>query len=94
MDLIFEKAFLEKLAHNKYADFDDKTKEEQNQIKASILKDLLHRDQGELETMQNNSDNFRVETADFEMMMRKKLSSLKRKIDVKNYVLKQLSPNT
>ena len=94
MDIIFEKAFLEKLAHNKYADFDDKTKEEQNQIKASILKDLLHRDQGELETMQNNSDNFRVETADFEMMMRKKLSSLKRKIDVKNYVLKQLSPNT
>jgi hypothetical protein len=42
--------------------------------------------------MQNNSDNFRVETADFEMMMKKKLSSLKRKIDVKNYVLKQLSP--
>jgi hypothetical protein len=26
------------------------------------------------------------------MMMKKKLSSLKRKIDVKNYVLKQLSP--
>jgi hypothetical protein len=94
MDIIFEKAFLEKLAHTKYSDFDDKTKEEQNQIKASILKDLLHRDQGELETMQNNSDNFRVETADFEMMMRKKLSSLKRKIDVKNYVLKQLYPNT
>ena len=92
MDIIFEKAFLEKLAHNKYVDFDDKTQEEQNQIKASILKDLLHRDQGELETMQNNSDNFRVETADFEMMMKKKLSSLKRKIDVKNYVLKQLSP--
>ena len=92
MDIIFEKAFLEKLAHTKYVDFDDKTQEEQNQIKASILKDLLHRDQGELETMQNNSDNFRVETADFEMMMKKKLSSLKRKIDVKNYVLKQLSP--
>jgi hypothetical protein len=26
------------------------------------------------------------------MMMKKKLSSLKRKIDVKNYVLKQLAP--
>jgi hypothetical protein len=92
MDIIFEKAFLEKLAHSKYANFADKMLEEQNQIKSSILKDLLHRDQGELETMQNNSDNFRVETADFEMMMKKKLSSLKRKIDVKNYVLKQLSP--
>jgi len=92
MDIIFEKAFLEKLAHGKYEDFDQKNPQEQNQIKSSILKDLLHRDQSELETMQNNSDNFRVETPDFEMMMKKKLSSLKRKVDVKNYILKQLSP--
>ena len=94
MDIIFEKAFLEKLGRSKYADFDAKSIEEQQQIKAAILKDLLHRDQSELETMQHNSDNFRVETADFEMMMKKKLSSLKRKIDVKNYVLRQLSPKT
>ncbi len=92
MDIIFEKAFLEKLAHGKYADFDSKSVQEQNQIKSAILKDLLHRDQTELETMQNNSDNFRVQTPDFEMMMRKKLSGLKRKVDVKNYILKQLSP--
>lgn len=92
VDIIFEKAFLEKLAHNKYADFDEKTVEEQQQIKASILKDLLHRDLSELETMQNNSDNFRVETTDFEMMIKKKLANLKRKVDVKNYVLRQLSP--
>ena len=94
MDIIFEKAFLEKLGRSKYADFGAKPIEEQQQIKAAILKDLLHRDQSELETMQNNSDNFRVETPDFEMMMKKKVSSLKRKIDVKNYVLKQLSPRT
>lgn len=92
MDIIFEKAFLEKLVHGKYPDFDEKPLAEQNQIKMAILKDLLHRDQGELDTMQNNSENFRVQTPDFEMMMRKKLSGLKRKIDVKNYILKQLSP--
>jgi hypothetical protein len=94
MDIIFEKAFLEKLGRSKYADFDAKSIEEQQQIKAAILKDLLHRDQSELETMQHNSDNFRVETPDFEMMMKKKVSRLKRKIDVKNYVLRQLSPRT
>ncbi|MFN5331307.1 MAG: DUF349 domain-containing protein, partial [Bacteroidota bacterium] len=92
VDIIFEKAFLEKLAHNKYADFDSKPEEEQFQIKASILKDLLHRDQSEWETMQLNSDNFRVETPDFEMMMKKKLANIKRKVDVKNYLLRQLSP--
>ena len=92
MDIIFEKAFIEKLVHGKYPDFDSKDLEEQNKIKSALLKDLLHRDQGELETMQSNSDNFRVQTPDFEMMMKKKLSGLKRKVDVKNYILKQLSP--
>ncbi|MBN7811711.1 DUF349 domain-containing protein [Algoriphagus sp. H41] len=92
MDIIFEKAFLEKLAHGKHPGFEAMPLQEQNQIKSGILKDLLHRDQGELDTMQNNSDNFRVQTPDFQMMMRKKLSGLKRKVDVKNYILKQLSP--
>lgn len=94
VDIIFEKAFLEKLGHNKFADFAEKPFDEQQQIKAAILKDLLHRDQSELETMQNNSDNFRVETSDFEMMMKKKLANLKRKVDVKNYLLRQLSTKT
>ncbi|WP_040302982.1 DUF349 domain-containing protein [Algoriphagus machipongonensis] len=91
MDIVFEKAFLEKLVHGKYEDFDEKPLEEQKQIKTALLKDLLHRDQTELDTAQNNSENFRVETKDFEIMMRKKLSGLKRKVDVKNYILRQLS---
>ena len=91
MDIIFEKAFLEKLGLSKYTDFSTKSLDDQQQIKLAILKDLLHRDQSELETMQNNSANFRVDTVDFEMMMKKKLSNLKRKIDVKNYVLRQIS---
>jgi hypothetical protein len=43
--------------------------------------------------MQNNSDNFRVETPDFEMIMKKKLASLRRKVEAKNYLLRQLSSN-
>ncbi|MEN2284185.1 DUF349 domain-containing protein [Algoriphagus sp. SE2] len=93
MDIVFEKAFLEKLVHGKYADFDEKPAEEQKQIKIALIKDLLRRDQTELETVQNNSENFRVQTQDFEIMMRKKLSGLKRKVDVKNYILRQLSFN-
>ncbi|MDF2159062.1 DUF349 domain-containing protein [Algoriphagus sp. CAU 1675] len=90
-DIVFEKAFLEKLVHGKYPDFDQKSQEEQSQIKIALLKDLLHRDQTEYDTAQSNSDNFRVQTGDFEIMMKKKLSGLKRKVDVKNYILKQLS---
>jgi len=90
-DIVFEKAFLEKLIQGKHSDYVEKPTEEQNKLKADLLKDLLHRDQTELETMQNNTDNFRVQTEDFEIMMKKKLSGLKRKVDVKNYILKQLS---
>lgn len=90
-DIVFEKAFLDKLVHGKYADFDQKPEMEQNQIKTALLRDLLHRDQTEYETAQNNSDNFQVRSSDFEIMMKKKLFGLKRKVDVKNYVLKQLS---
>lgn len=90
-DIVFEKAFLEKLIHGKYPDFNEMPISEQNQLKTALLKDLLYRDQSELDTMQNNTDNFRVQTEDFEIMMKKKLSGLKRKVDVKNYLLKQLS---
>lgn len=90
-DIVFEKAFLEKLIHGKYPDFNEMSDTEQIELKIALLKDLLHRDQSELDTMQNNTDNFRVQTEDFEIMMKKKLSGLKRKVDVKNYLLKQLS---
>lgn len=90
-DIVFEKAFLEKLVHGKYPDFDEKPQAEQTQIKSALLKDLLHRDQTELEAAQNNTDNFRIQSPDFDMMMKKKLFGIKRKVDVKNYVLKQLS---
>ncbi|MDR7129068.1 polyhydroxyalkanoate synthesis regulator phasin [Algoriphagus sp. 4150] len=90
-DIVFEKAFLEKLVHGKYPDFDEKPEAEQTQIKVALLKDLLRRDQTELEAAQNNTENFRVQSADFDIMMKKKLFAVKRKVDVKNYILKQLS---
>ncbi|NVJ86358.1 MAG: DUF349 domain-containing protein [Algoriphagus sp.] len=90
-DIVFEKAFLDKLIHNKYTDFDSKSPQEQLQIRTALLRDLLHRDQTEYETAQDNSGNFRVQTGDFEIMMKKKLFGLKRKVDVKNHILKQLS---
>jgi hypothetical protein len=92
-DIIFEKAFLEKLVQGKYEDWDQKIPAEQAQIKIALVKDLLHRDQAELEAAQSNSDNFRVQSADFDIMMKKKLFSVRRKVDVKNYILKQLSFN-
>ena len=90
MDVVFEKSFLNRLSLSKYPDFEQKENKEQNQIQISILKDLMSRDQKELETIQENSDKFRSSGEDFEILLQKKISSYKRKMEVKNYLLKEL----
>ncbi|ERM82803.1 hypothetical protein P872_03855 [Rhodonellum psychrophilum GCM71 = DSM 17998] len=90
-EVVFEKAFLDKLATSKNSDFDKKPIAEQKQIKSTILKDLIHRDQTELETIKGNAENFKSQESDFEIMMKRKLSAYKRKVDVKNFILKELS---
>ena len=57
----------------------------------AILQDLINRDESELATVRDNTENFRSPEPDFEIMMKKKLSTLKRKVDVKNFILKELS---
>ena len=56
-----------------------------------ILRDLIHRDESELATVKDNAENFRTNEEDFEVMMRRKIGTFKRKIDVKTFILKELS---
>ena len=90
-EVVFEKSFLDKLVHSKYADFDKKEKSEQKKIKTSLLKDLIHRDESELSTITDNAENFRTQEGDFEIMLKRKISAFKRKVDVKNHILKELA---
>ena len=90
MEVVFEKAFLNKLSLSKYEDFDKKDAKEQTQIQIGILRDLLNRDQKEFDTIQDNSEKFRTSGDDFETLLQKKIRNTKRKIDVKSYVLKEL----
>jgi hypothetical protein len=90
-DLVYEKSFLQKLCHSKYEDFEKKTKEEQNIIKAGILKDLIARDQKELDTIKDNAENFRSNEKDFDIVMQRKINGYLRKMDVKNHLLRELT---
>lgn len=92
-DLVFEKSFLDRLSHSKYPDFDQKDKNEQKTIKAGILKDLIARDQKELDTIKENAENFRSNERQFDTMLQKKINGYKRKLEVKNYLLKELTNN-
>jgi hypothetical protein len=90
-EIVFEKLFLERLALSKYEDFYQKEKIEQKKIKIGIIRDLIHRDESELATVKDNAENFRTNEEDFEVMMRRKIGTFKRKIDVKTFILKELS---
>lgn len=88
-DIVFEKAFLNRLSLSKYEDFEQKDPKEQTQIQIGILRDLLSRDQRELETIEENSVKFR-HGDDFEDLVQKKIRMAKKKVEVKNYVLNEL----
>lgn len=90
-EIVFEKSFLDKLANSKHLDFKEKDAAEKKKIKIAILKDLIHRDETELNTIRDNADNFRTNEAEFDTILRRKLSAHKRKVDVKNFILKELS---
>ncbi|MFD2037203.1 DUF349 domain-containing protein [Belliella marina] len=90
-EIVFEKSFLKKLALSKHSDFREKPEEEQTKIKISIIRDLIHRDESELRTVKENAANFTSSEPDFEIMLRRKISAFRRKIDVKNFILKELS---
>ena len=89
MDLFFEKAFLNKLSMSKYPDFLEKEAGEQKQIQISILQDLMARDQRELETVMDNSGQFRI-GENFDTVIQKKIGGYKKKIDIKNHLLTEL----
>lgn len=92
-EIVFEKSFLDKLCHSKYPDFDSKDPAEQVTIQSGLLKDLIARDQRELNTVKENTENFRTQEGDFDQMMRRKIAAHKRKVDVKNHILKELTNN-
>jgi len=92
-EIIFEKSFLDNLCHSKYEGFAEKSDSEQNSLKVNLLKDLIARDQRELITVTENAENFRSQEGEFDHIMGKKIAAHKRKVDVKNSILKELSNN-
>lgn len=92
-EIVFEKSFLDNLCNSKYPGFENKPIEEQITIKSGLLKDLMARDQRELNTVKENAENFRTQEDNFDQMMRRKIGAYKRKVDVKNHILKELTNN-
>ena len=72
-DLIGEKKFVLKLARAKHGSFDEKPVSEQLKIKINVVKELIRRDEQELETAQENVGKFNSSSDGFNKLIEGKL---------------------
>lgn len=85
----FEKRFLEQLAQNKDDSYNEKNNREKTRFKIILLKDLLKRDENDLQSFLNNMDKFNRDQK-FDKVMNNKLLNQKRKVTVKRQLLNEL----
>lgn len=85
----FEKRFLEQLAQNKDDSYKSKNNREKTRFKIILLKDLLKRDEHDLQAFMSNMDQFNRDQK-FDKVMNNKLLNQKRKVTVKRQLLNDL----
>ncbi len=89
-DTLREQFFLEKIAINRDKNYEQKNSREQVRVKMKILKDLLYRDEKELQTFYENLQKVSAQKSSFNKMLDKKLIQQKHKIQIKKALLKSL----
>ena len=89
--IVLEKHFILNLAKNKYQDFASLDKREQAEIKLQITRDLLSRDQSELEIFRENLQKVNPHSNDTNKLIKIKLSQQARKVSVKKKLLEEFS---
>lgn len=90
LGLIKEKHFLHKLAIGKNHDFAEKEEKEQAKIKLRLLRDLLSRDERELQNFKDNLSNLSTGKNRVNKMMDAKLRLQEKKVQVKRLLQEEL----
>lgn len=88
--LLKEKNFLHNLAHAKSRDFSALEEPEKNKIKLRLLRDLLGRDERELQNFKDNLSNLNTGKNKINKMMDTKLRLQQRKVEVKRLLMREL----
>jgi hypothetical protein len=89
-DLISEKKFILKIARSKKPQFDQLDVKEQLKIKMNVLKELLRRDEQDLEVAKENASKFTIKSDGFSEMITGKLTKGERKVRIKRLILEEL----
>lgn len=90
LGLLKEKHFLHKLAIGKNRDFAEKDSKEQAKIKLRLLRDLLGRDERELQNFKDNLSNLSTGKNRVNKMMDAKLRLQEKKVEVKRLLQEEL----
>lgn len=85
-----ERIFLENLAGNKDPDYTKKNNREKTRFKMKLLRDLLVRDEHDLQMYQENLDRLNATKQAFDKMLHNKFLNQKRKVIVKRQLLQEL----
>lgn len=88
--LLKEKNFLHNLALAKARDFTSKDQLEQNRLKLRLLRDLLGRDERELQNFKDNLANISTGKNRVNKLMDSKLRLQQRKVEVKRLLMREL----
>ncbi len=88
--LMKEKNFLHNLAMAKARDFNSKDKKEQLTVKLRLLRDLLNRDERELQNFRDNLSNLNTGKNRVNKLMDSKLRLQQKKVDIKRLLLREL----
>ena len=85
-----ERLFLENIASNKDPEYLRKNNREKTRFKMKLLRDLLVRDEQDLQTYQENLDKLQASRQPFDKMLHNKYLNQKRKVIVKRQLLQEL----
>lgn len=89
-DMLLELGFVQGLAANRDEEYDQRNSREQVRVQIKYLRDLLTRDEKELQTYFDNASNFQSDRGSFGKMVDQKLVQQKHKVQVKKALLRKL----
>lgn len=89
-DMLLELGFVKRLAAGRDEGYEQKNSREQVRVQMKLLRDLLSRDERELQTYYDNASNFQSQRGNFGKMVDQKLVQQKHKVQVKKGLLRKL----
>lgn len=89
-DSVIENNFLENLA-SKSNEYSEMPESQRISLKIKLLKDLISRDERELEKFQENYNNYNTEGGSINKLLASKLDGKRRKLRVKKRILRELN---